>query len=128
MTQHATCAFTIDTWQADPYDDRDGIALSRTRVTKTFTGELAGTSTAELLMAMAPHESASYVGFERIEGSIAWAAGQLRPASFGVGGRREADRELDDCAGHRDGRTGGHPWRRAHPYRARRRPYAGTRL
>ena len=70
MIQHATCAFIIDTWQADPYDDRDGIALSRTRVTKTFTGELAGTSTAELLMAMAPHESASYVGFERIDGSL----------------------------------------------------------
>lgn len=92
MIQHATCAFIIDTWQADPYDDRDGIALSRTRVTKTFTGELAGTSTAELLMAMAPHESASYVGFERIDGSLHGRQGSfvLHHSASAEGGKQTA--------------------------------------
>lgn len=77
MKYSATSAFTIDSWKAEPYDERDGIALSRTRVTKTFTGDLAGSSTAELLMAMAPHESAAYVGFERIEGRLNGRSGSF---------------------------------------------------
>ena len=37
----------------EPYDERDGVRLSRTRVVKTFRGEIEGESTAELLMALA---------------------------------------------------------------------------
>lgn len=92
MIQHATCAFIIDSWKAEPYDDRDGVALSRTRVTKTFTGDLAGTSAAELLMATAPHESAAYVGFERIEGSLHGRQGSfvLHHSASADGGKQTA--------------------------------------
>jgi uncharacterized protein DUF3224 len=67
MTLHATSAFTITGWEPTTIDDRDGVSLTRTKVTKTFTGDLEGTSVAELLMAGAPNDSAAYVGFERIE-------------------------------------------------------------
>ncbi len=66
MSLHATGTFEIDTWEATPYDERDGTTLTRTHFTKTFHGEIEGTSTAELLMASAPEGSAAYVGFERI--------------------------------------------------------------
>lgn len=92
MTNHATSTFTIDTWDAQPYDERDGVALSRTRVTKTFRGELEGESTAELLMAVAPHGSAAYVGFERISGRLHGRAGSfvLHHTASGARGEQSA--------------------------------------
>src|SRR5207302_1584012 len=71
LTQHATGNFTIDTWNEQPFDEREGAKLSRTHAVKTFQGDLEGTSTAELLMARGQEEgSAAYAGFERIEGSL----------------------------------------------------------
>ncbi|HEX9413581.1 MAG TPA: DUF3224 domain-containing protein [Ktedonobacterales bacterium] len=70
MSTQATGTFTIDTWESEPYDEQDGVQLARTRVTKTFHGEIAGQSTAELLMASAQEGSAAYVGFERIVGHV----------------------------------------------------------
>jgi hypothetical protein len=77
MTLHATSAFTITGWEPTTIDDRDGVSLTRTKVTKTFTGDLEGTSVAELLMAGAPNDSAAYVGFERIEGTLNERAGSF---------------------------------------------------
>ena len=77
MTLHATSAFTITGWEPATIDDRDGVSLTRTKVTKTFTGDLEGTSVAELLMAGAPNDSAAYVGFERIEGELNGRAGSF---------------------------------------------------
>jgi hypothetical protein len=77
MSTRATGTFTIVTWDATPYDEQDGISLSRTRVTKTFTGDIQGTSTAELLMAQAPEGSAAYVGMERIVGTVNGRAGSF---------------------------------------------------
>lgn len=77
MSTRATGTFAIDTWDAQPYNERDGISLSRTRVTKTFRGDFEGESTAELLMASAPNGSAAYVGFERITGRLHGRAGSF---------------------------------------------------
>lgn len=77
MTTRATGAFVIDTWDQQPYDEADGISLARTRVTKTFRGEIEGTSTAELLMAVARNGSMAYVGFERITATVNGHAGSF---------------------------------------------------
>ena len=70
MSIQATSTFDIDSWEAAPYDELDGVSLSRTRVTKTFHGEIEGQSTAELLMVGAQDGSAAYVGIERIVGRV----------------------------------------------------------
>ena len=70
MSIQATSTFDIDSWEAAPYDEQDGVSLSRTRVTKTFHGEIEGQSTAELLMVGAQNGSAAYVGIERIVGRV----------------------------------------------------------
>ena len=77
MTLHATSAFSITGWEPATIDDRDGVSLARTKVTKTFTGDLEGASVAELLMAGAPNDSAAYVGFERVEGKLNGRAGSF---------------------------------------------------
>jgi hypothetical protein len=96
MSERATASFDITTWDEQPYDERDGIKLSRTRVVKAFRGEIEGESTAELLMALAGEDSAAYVGVERVTGRVngregsfvylhtATAAGSDRSASWPV--------------------------------------------
>jgi hypothetical protein len=75
MTTRATGTFAIESWEPTPYDEAEGAALTRTRVTKTFRGEIEGTSTAELLMAAAGEGAMAYVGFERIAVSVHGHAG-----------------------------------------------------
>lgn len=77
MSIRTISTFAIDSWEAVPYDEQDGVSLSRTRLTKTFHGDIEGQSTAELLMCGAHDGSAAYVGMERIVGSI-----QGRTGSF----------------------------------------------
>jgi hypothetical protein len=96
MSERATASFDITTWDEQPYDEGDGIKLSRTRVVKAFRGEIEGESTAELLMAVAGEDSAAYVGVERVTGRVngregsfvylhtATAAGGDRSASWPV--------------------------------------------
>jgi len=89
MTLHATSAFTITGWEPTTIDDRDGVSLTRTKVVKTFTGDLEGTSVAELLMAGAPNDSAAYVGFERIEGKLNGRSGSFILRHHAVSARGE---------------------------------------
>ena len=78
MSEHAAGTFKIESWEEEPYDEREGAKLTRTRLRKTFRGDVEGESTAELLMAYAAEEgSAAYVGFERVVGRV-----HGRPGSF----------------------------------------------
>src|SRR5579884_3223617 len=77
MSEHATSTFAIDDWKQETYDERDGITLGRARVAKTFSGDLAGTSTAELLLAQTSAGPAAYVGLERVEGTLHGRAGSF---------------------------------------------------
>ncbi len=70
MSRRATSTFTIDSWDEEPYDDHEGVRLSRARVTKTFSGVVAGRSTSDLRMAVTPPGSAVYVALERIVGPV----------------------------------------------------------
>jgi Protein of unknown function (DUF3224) len=88
MSQRATASFDITSWEEQTYDEQDGIKLSRTRVVKTFRGEIEGESTAELLMALAGEDSAAYVGVERVTGRVNGRSGSfvyLHTATAGRG-------------------------------------------
>ncbi|GAA3253395.1 DUF3224 domain-containing protein [Dactylosporangium siamense] len=91
MGTKAVAPFSIEGWEEDVYDERPGARLSRTRITKTFTGDFIGTSEAETLMCGAAVEgSAAYVGFERFLGSLHGRAGTfvLHHTATGSGGQR----------------------------------------
>jgi hypothetical protein len=78
LSTHAAGTFEIDTWDEEPYDEREGARLARTRLTKTFHGDVDGESTAELLMVYAAGEgSAAYVGFERFVGRVNGRSGSF---------------------------------------------------
>ena len=76
MHRIASATFDIDSWDEQPWDDGLGARLTRTRVKKTFHGEIEGTSVGELLMAYAQDTaSRAYVGFEWIVGTIGGKTG-----------------------------------------------------
>jgi Protein of unknown function (DUF3224) len=62
----AGSTFVVDTWEGDTYESDAGIELGRAHLSKTFTGDLQGTSTAELLSATTTAGPAAYVALERI--------------------------------------------------------------
>jgi uncharacterized protein DUF3224 len=70
MSIHAVASFSVDSFDEQPWDDADGARLTKTRITKTFHGELEGTSTGEFLMVHAQAGTAAYSGFERITGML----------------------------------------------------------
>ncbi|MFC4017998.1 DUF3224 domain-containing protein [Micromonospora sp. GCM10011542] len=78
MTDRAEGSFTLDSWDQEPYDEAEGTTLAQARITKTFSGDLAGASVTRILMCRTPVESsAAYVGFERFTGSLAGRVGSF---------------------------------------------------
>ena len=78
MPTRATGTFDIDSWDEEPYDEREGTKLARVQVAKTFRGDVEGVSTTDLLLAYGAAEgSAAYVGFERVVGSIHGRSGSF---------------------------------------------------
>jgi hypothetical protein len=62
--------FDIDRFDTQgPHDDRDGVTLARAHITKTFHGDLAGTSETDIITVTTEHPAA-YVGIERFDGTL----------------------------------------------------------
>jgi hypothetical protein len=70
----AIAAFSVDTYEPVPFDEHteapEGFQLSRTRISKTFSGDLAATSVTQAVMAVTREGSAGYVAIELIVGSL----------------------------------------------------------
>lgn len=65
----ATAPFTNDRYDEELYGDADGAEVSRVRISRTFTGDLEGSSTAELLIAKS-EGGGGYVGHDRVSGTL----------------------------------------------------------
>ncbi|HET6286614.1 MAG TPA: DUF3224 domain-containing protein [Amycolatopsis sp.] len=65
MTNTATASFTVDGWEPQAADKSEDTEISRVLLTKTFTGDVEGTSAVEMLTAV-NRTSSAYVAFERL--------------------------------------------------------------
>ncbi len=78
MTVHIEARFEIANWDESPFDDGVGVSkLTEALVTKKYSGEVDGTSTTKWLMAYASDKTATYVGIERIKGTVGGKRGSL---------------------------------------------------
>lgn len=78
MGKRATGAFEITTWEEVAYDERpEGPRLARATVRKTFRGELAGESTAEVLLCADDEGGIAYSALERVNGRVGDRAGSF---------------------------------------------------
>ena len=78
MTAHIEARFEIANWDETPFDDGVGVSkLTEAFVGKKYSGDIDGTSTTKWLMAYSPDKTATYVGIERIKGTVGGKRGSL---------------------------------------------------
>jgi Protein of unknown function (DUF3224) len=65
----ASAPFTNDRYDEEPYGAAEGAEFSRVHISRTFTGDLEGESTAEVLIAKS-EGGGGYVGHDRITGKL----------------------------------------------------------
>ena len=100
MTTTLKATFTVDSWDEHPIQEQDGTAkLTRAAVTKTYAGDIEGTSTTEWLMAYAPDDTATFVGMERISGSFGDRSGSVVVQHVGTFADGAATADLTVVAG-----------------------------
>lgn len=78
MSQEVKATFEVTSWDEQPFDEAVGVAkLTEALVEKTYTGAIEGTSVTKWLMAYDPDQTATFVGIERIKGSVDGRHGSL---------------------------------------------------
>lgn len=76
QTKRASAVITVRTYAPAAYDEpAGGPALSRIHVEESFSGDISGDGVVEFLQAALPDGSASFVGIERVTGSLAGREG-----------------------------------------------------
>ncbi len=71
---NVSAPFTNDRYEEEAYAEADGVELSRVHIARTFSGDLDGESTAELMIAKS-EGGGGYIGHDRISGVLAGRTG-----------------------------------------------------
>ena len=82
---NASAPFTNDRYDEEAYSEADGVELSRVHISRTFTGDLEGESTAELMIAKS-EGGGGYVGHDVIAGRARRQDRRLRLPAHGPDG------------------------------------------
>ncbi len=77
FAHHAAGAFAVDSWEPETLDDADGWSIQRVRLGKTFTGDMAGTSTVDMISAVIDEVPTAYVGIERLSATLDGRTGRF---------------------------------------------------
>jgi hypothetical protein len=73
---NASAPFSNDRYDEEAYAEAEVVELSRVHISRTFTGDLEGESTAELMIAKA-EGGGGYIGHDRIMGTLAGKSGSF---------------------------------------------------
>ena len=69
--KHANAVITVHKYEPSAYDDpADGPVLTRIHVEESFSGDISGGGVVEFLQAGRADGSASFVGIERVTGTV----------------------------------------------------------
>jgi hypothetical protein len=81
----ATAVITVHKYEPVPYEEpADGPALTRIHVEESFSGDIEGDGITEFLQAAQADGSASFVGIERVTGTVAARRGTFLLQDAGV--------------------------------------------
>ena len=70
MPSLVSATFEVNDWVETSLDEVEMPKVTRAVVAKTYSGDIDGTSTTEWVMSYAEDGSATFVGMERISGSV----------------------------------------------------------
>lgn len=93
MATTSTGTYQITGWDEQPYDEKDGVKLTKATISNGFTGDISGDGKAEYLMAYAGDSYASFVGLQKVTGTVAGRSGSfvLQVSGTYEGGTAKAD-------------------------------------
>jgi hypothetical protein len=94
MKTGADAVITVHKYEPVAYEEpAEGPVLTRIHVEESFSGDIAGDGVVEFLQAANPNGSASFVGIERVTGTVGGRAGTflLQDAGTVVGGLASGD-------------------------------------
>jgi hypothetical protein len=74
---HATGRIDVKTYEPQSYEEADGPNLVEIHVSETFSGDIDGEGVARFLQAVRKDGSASFVGIERVTGSVRGRTGSF---------------------------------------------------
>jgi hypothetical protein len=77
MPVQLSATFEVKGWDENPFDDLETPKVTRAVVTKSYAGDMDGSSTTEWLMAYAEDGDATFVGLERFTGVVDGRSGTL---------------------------------------------------
>ena len=78
MSKHATATFKLKSWDEKAYDEMQGRPkLTRVSVNKSYEGDVAGEGKLEYLMMYREDGSATFIGLERVVGSVGERTGSF---------------------------------------------------
>jgi len=94
---HASVTFRILGWDEEAFDEpEDGPKLTRAQIRKSFEGDLVATGVLMYVMTYLDDENASFLGFEKVTGSLGGRSGSfvLRHTGFYDGEQARATCEV----------------------------------
>lgn len=95
MKAQLSANFEVTGWEETPFDDQGDLPkVTKALVSKSYSGDIEGTSTTEWLMAYAEDGSATFVGLERITGQFGGESGSLVLQHVGSYGSGSAEASL----------------------------------
>ncbi len=104
----AKATFKVIGWDENPYDEpEDGPKLSRVHVKRSFAGHLSGTGNLVLVMTYLDNEIVSFMGFEKVVGSLGGRTGSFVLRHAGIHDGQGATAEHDVVAGSGTGELAG---------------------
>lgn len=78
MSTHVTGTFQMKSWEEKPVDQiEDAPKLTRTSVTYAYSGAIAGEGKAEGLIIYSDETNATFIGMERVSGSVDGRSGSF---------------------------------------------------
>jgi hypothetical protein len=78
MKTHAKATFAVNAWDEKPYNEMNGVPkLTRASVTKSYQGDITGEGKLESLMMYRDDGSATFIGLERVVGSVGGRSGSF---------------------------------------------------
>ena len=105
---NASGTFEIASGSEDAYHEiEDGVKLTHASGTQRFSGDIDGDGSVEWLMCYLPDTSATFVGLQRIEGSVGGHAGTFVMQAVGVHNGKQSTARWSVVAGSGTGELAG---------------------
>lgn len=94
MATQGTGTYQVTGWDEQPYDEKDGaVKTTVASIENTFTGAIEGSGHSRTIMAYPSDSAASFVGLQRVTGSIGGRKGSfvLQASGDWTGGTARAE-------------------------------------